>query len=212
MNAGFDFYRVGTELELNALSQYYHTIQSTLPGLIEKEKQRLEAKYGNHLKLSEIDNPRCQVDVVYPGMLWNPFITSVWSVFESFVIDTAGLIQAKKQRTLGIADLSGASLDKAKKYFENILLFDFIPHAKDWKSLQDILLVRNAIIQSNGRTNRLKGSAKKKIAALASKNSGLSIHQDLLVVNAVFAKNALEQVSSSMKDLADRYKVFDLEN
>lgn len=210
-----DLRLIDIKLELSALNDQFYIIESNVKRLIDEEHSKLEEKRGKGFfrdeedLISELQEVHHKIDIFYPRIFWSPFIVSVYSVFEASMLEIADELKDKKKVKLGIDDLSGNLLDKAKKYFEHILNFPLVVENEQWSKLKNLAVVRNAIAHTNGRIDRLKKTNKDKIYELEEKNIGISGWMNLLVIEPVFAKTCLDVVSVTVNDLCVRYKSYD---
>ncbi len=71
------------------------------------------------------DNYDHYVDFQLPRILCNPFLISLYTVYETTVTEIANLIQKKRGQTISLSDnRRGDFLDRARKYYEQELKFE----------------------------------------------------------------------------------------
>ncbi|MGZ8096705.1 MAG: hypothetical protein ACXWUD_10750 [Methylosarcina sp.] len=215
MKLNLDLRLIDIELELSALNDQFSIIESHIERLIKEKHKKLEEqringafKHEDDL-ITELEIVHHNIDIHFPRVFWSPFIVSVHSVFEASILEVAEELQRKKGIGISINDLNGSLLDKFKKYFDHILNFQLVTDNEQWRVLKELSIVRNAVAHANGRIDRLKLSAQKKIQQLEESNAGISNWMGLLVIEQMFAKRSLEVVSDTIGDLCARYKAYD---
>jgi hypothetical protein len=91
------------------------------------------------------------IEVALPRLFRGPFLISLYAVYESCVTEISGLIQKKKGIHISINDLKGDFLERAKKYFKDVLKFQVYSDSRSWDRITMLSVVRNAIAHANGR-------------------------------------------------------------
>jgi hypothetical protein len=136
-------------------------------------------------------------------------LVSLYAIYESAVTEIASLIQKQKSITISINDLRNDFLDRAKKYFKNILYFELCPVKIVWQRIAMLSVLRNAIAHANGRIEMLKPEIKRKIISWEKQKVGISLIDGFVIIEESFLRNTLELVSASLNDLIERYKKWD---
>ncbi|MGI9175843.1 MAG: hypothetical protein ACR2GR_11050 [Rhodothermales bacterium] len=143
---------------------------------------------------------------VLPRLLVNPFVFSLWALYERLIIDLAELIRDEKQASLALGDIKGKYLiDRIEKYFTYVLDFP-LGYTEELKSKLSLLgQLRNAIAHGNGRSSTLN----KKLAGRVRQGeiAGLSRSEygDLILVDLDYAKEAFEVVRTHLRLLIRHY-------
>jgi hypothetical protein len=141
-------------------------------------------------------------DIALPRMLRGPFIVSLWAVFESGVIEIGEYVREKEGKVLRQNDIRGEGmLERAKKYYEHILKFPFIDDQRNWQTLKMVNTIRDAIAHSNGRLDRVKPDAAKKIKEWVNANLGITAEGDLLILSKAFVENAYLTINGCIQGL-----------
>lgn len=212
-----DFRLLDVRLELLALEDFLAVIEKEMKSLKQSEESKLEATIEEE-NLSP-DDPdwheahyACDemVDFVLPRFFRGPFLVALYAVYEAAVTEIAGLIQAKKQQALSLDDIRGSFLDRAKKYFKDILQFELCSDNTAWERIKMLSELRNAIAHTNGRVKLLPEKAQERVRAWERKGIGIGTTvDDYIIVSSTFLQKTFEIVRSSLEDLVERYKTWD---
>jgi len=216
MKINLDFRLLDVSLELHALEDHYELIEKQLSHLIHTEKVSLD-KYRKNENLTpedpEWDFARQEydrkVEFLLPRFFWGPFVVSLYAVLETSVLEIARLLQQSQKQGIGINDLRGDFLERAKKYYKNVIKFELCGDTNTWQRIKILAEVRHAIAHANGRLDMLNENAKKKIKALEKQNLGISTYYNYILLDSCFAKETFTKVRSLLKSLVDRYKEWD---
>ena len=134
---------------------------------------------------------------------------SLYAVLETSVIEIARLIQQTQKQGIAINDLRGDFLERAKKYYKNVLKFELCSDDNAWQRIKILAEVRHAIAHANGRLDMLNENTKRKIKALEKQNLGISSYYNYLLVDSYFAKETFSKVRFLLESLVERYKEWD---
>lgn len=116
--------------ELNATGRHITLFERQLPSIIKRE----EEKAYRHIREERMNMDDGEADLirqelydltenVLPRYFRNTILVTTWSIFESAIIDIAKKLQSERLKTLGIDDLKGDFIERAKKYFHHIVGF-----------------------------------------------------------------------------------------
>ena len=211
MSINLDFRLLEVSMELIALEKHLELIESQI------EQQQKEAQSVMEAKIFELgldsetewDLPRQEfcyyVDSVLPRVLRNPFLVSLFAVYESAVTEIAKLIQAREGTKTSICDLNGRVLKRYKKYYENVLQFQLSLGNDSWQRLILLSDLRNVIAHTNGRLDLVDKRARKEILMTA----GVKDELGYLVVEGDFLKETFALVKEDLEGLIRRYKEWD---
>ncbi len=216
MKINIDFRLLDVSLELDALHEQYELIEKQIEHITQEEKKALDdyrrtnnitPEYGEwDISRQEYEH---KVEFLLPRIFWSSFIVSLYAVFETSVIEIAGLIQKNLKQGLSINDLRGNFLKRAKKYYSNVINFELHNDDKAWQRINILTDVRHIIAHANGRTDMVNDDIKKNLKELEKKNIGISSFYNYLLIDSIFAKDTLTSVSSMLKNLVERYKEWD---
>ncbi len=179
--------------ELNATERYISLFEGQLPILVKQE----EDKALDRIREERLDMDDGETDLirqelydltenVLPRFFRNAILVTLWSIFESAMIDIANELQSAQQRALGIDDIKGDFLERTNKYFRHIVNFPLNVSGKEWQRINMLKVLRNAIAHCNGRfENITKDKDKKEIRKWEKANIGISVE---MFGNLMFSK------------------------
>jgi len=216
MKIKVDFRLLDISLELHALEDHYELIEKQLLHLGEAEKSALD-EYRRKENLTPEDpewdlaRQECEqkVEFLLPRFFWAPFIVALYAVFETGVTEIARLLQKSHAQEIGIDDLRGDFLERANKYYKNILKFTLCDDDKTWQRIKMLAELRHAIAHANGRLDMLKEKSRRKVRAWEKQKIGISSYYNYLLIDSAFAKETLTQIRFSLESLVERYKDWD---
>lgn len=148
-------------------------------------------------------------DFLLPRFFRSPFLISLYAVYESAITEIAALIQKKKGIEISINDLRGDFLDRAKKYFKDVIDFPFCSDKKAWQRITMFVEIRHAIAHANGRIEMLKLKTRNNLKTWEKQKVGISSMDGFVVIEEGFVRDTLSLVSDSLNDLVERYKEWD---
>ena len=217
MNIDLDFRLLEVSLELGTLEDQLELIEKHIAHRQKLEKLRLQTEIKKR-KLNS-DDPEWhdayqtyydKIGFLLPRFLRNPFLVSLYAVYEAAVIEIAQLIPKKKDLALSLDDIRGNDfLDRSKKYYKHIILFDLYKDNSDWQQIKMLSELRNAIAHTNGRIEMLKEKTRDKIRIWEKSRIGVEDHYGYIVLDGDFLNKIFSLVKSSLHDLLDRYKEWD---
>jgi len=172
MKINVDFRLLDVSLELHALEDHYELIKKQISHLSHAEKASLD-EYRKKENLTPEDpewdfaRQECdhKVEFLLPRFFWGPFIVSLYAVLETSVIEIARLIQQSQKQGIAINDLRGDFIERAKKYYKNVLKFELCSDGNARQRIKILAEVRHAIAHANGRLDMLNENTKRKIKA-----------------------------------------------
>jgi len=110
---------------------------------------------------------------------------------------------------ISINDLRYDFLDRAKKYFKDVITFPLYSDKLTWDRINILSDLRNDIAHVNGRIEMLNEKRIKKISKLEKQQIGISSVNGFIVIEEEFLRSTLGLVSASLNDLVERYKKWD---
>jgi len=216
MKTEVDFRLLDVSLEIDALEDHYELIGKQISHLSHAEKAAFDEyeKKENltpedpkwHFARQECDR---RVEFLLPRFFWGSFIVSLYAVLETSVTEIASLIQKSQKQGIAINDLRGDFLERAKKYYKNVLKFELCSDDNAWQHIKILADVRHAIAHANGRLDMLYENRKKRIKALEKQNLGISLDFNYILLDSYFAKETFSKVRSLLLSLIERYKEWD---
>ena len=137
------------------------------------------------------------------------FIISIYSVFETSITEIAKLIQQTQNQKISINDLRGYFNERAEKYFDHILNFEYYRDTSFKIAIEILTEVRNAIVHANGRVEMLKEHNRQKLERWSKDNQGITFYNGYLFVEIDCARQIFNKVKLFLEDLVKRYKEWD---
>jgi len=213
MKVDLDFRLLDISLELSALEQHLELIGQQLSDLERQERLLLNAKH--HAEQLTPDDPdwhinhqeyQHRVNFLLPHFFNGPFLISLYAVLESAVTDVADQIQEKKGEKLSIDDLRGSFLNRAKKYYKNVLRFDLYNSQENWQRVQMLADIRHALAHTNGRFEMMNDGTQEKIRGWVEKGHSISVRSGFLIPEEDFLQETFEMVQAMLSGLTKRYK------
>lgn len=111
---------------------------------------------------------RSEIKDTLPRLIINPFILTLWSFFESTLIEMSTLCQKKTTSPLGIEDIKGNSIiDRVKKYFRHVLDSPIEILEKNQTELELVYAFRNILAHNNGKLDTLRRSVKNNLTSIS---------------------------------------------
>ncbi len=216
MSRDFDFRLFEISSELFALQQQLATIETQICNITEAAHNRLDDIMRDRRTCVEgpevneaIEEYVHHTEFMIPRFLRNPYLVSLYAVYESGVTEVATLVQKKKGQQIAMSDIKGAFLERANKYYSNVLGFELTCDSQTFDRIKILSMVRNAIAHANGRIEMLSGHVGKNIASLERRGIGLSVHYGYMVLAESLVQDLSVAVSTALEDLVVRYKRWD---
>jgi len=212
-----DFRLLEIESELFALDDHLNLIEEHIRNKEAFEKLKLQQKLKK-LNLTPSDpewheeqqNLDYIVDFLLPRLFRGPFLISLYAVYESAVIEIAKHIQKQKEIAFSFNDQKGENfLNKAKKYYNEIIEFQLYPSEVVWERIEMLSVLRNSIAHANGRLEMVKKKIQEKITNWEKKKIGIFSMYGFIIFEEGFLRDTLSLVSASLNDLVERYRKWD---
>ena len=188
--------------------------------LIEEGIERI--KKAEELKLRETELPpddpewdseRQQYEYLtedlLPRFFRGTFLVSLYAVYESAITEVARMIGSRKAHAISIDDLRGNFLDRASKFYKDILQFELWQDQKEQQRIRMLSDLRNTFAHANGRFEMLNDSSKKRVKHLTKTEDGIKVFSGYVVCDAKITSDIFLTVQNSLSDLVARYKKWD---
>lgn len=211
----FDFRLVGASLELYGLEEHLKLIENQIANI--QETAHLKARTYIREKCVTPDEPEWhiawqeydkRVDSL-PRIYRGPFLVALYAVYESIVTEIADLIQQKQGGKIGLNDLRGSFLERAKKYYKYLLRFELYKEEKVWQDVKILTEIRNAFAHANGRMGMLNKKSRDTIEKWERGKIGISTWSGYIMCDEEFVARLFAVVRGSLDDLIKRYKQWD---
>lgn len=216
MDILIDFRLLDVSLELFALEDHLEIIENQINRLSDSALIELEEyKLNGNLTPEDADWDQARlecdqrIECLFPRIFRGTFLVALYAVFETAVIEIAGLIQKAQKQEITLNDLRGDFLNKANKYYKNILRFELYRDNKAWQRIRMLAELRNAIAHANGRLDMVKKESQKKFKNWEKQAVGIHSYDNYLLVDSDFAKVTFNMVRQFLNDLVERYKEWD---
>lgn len=168
---------------------------------IETKKQELEndvtadeSDWGIFYQKYDIGEVRFKLSCT----LRNPFLVTLFSVYELVVVEIAELIQGKKFYS---EDIKGNFLDWSKGYYKDELRFQLMGDNERWKRLKLLSDLRNAIVHRFGRVDMVDEKTMERIR----KHRLFKGDFEYIVVSEPFLRETFAVVKEELEELMKRY-------
>ena len=116
----------------------------------------------------------------------------------------------KKGKEISLDDIRGSDFpDRAKKYYQHILMFELPQNDQSWERLKILADLRHAITHANGRLSMVKESRRKKIREWMERDIGIEDYYGDIIVSQSFVRETFDIVKDSLEDLLKRYSELD---
>jgi len=196
--------------ELYALEDYINSIESQLPDLIEKEKEKA---YQNRPENDPIEWQQKEqelyelIEDVLPRYFRNPIVVTLWAIFESAIIEIAKEIKDQQGLPIELDDIRGDFLERTNKYFNHIIKFSIDVHGSSWQQFRKFYLVRNAIAHGNGRLDNIKNREDLKTKlGLEKENTEIATEDGNIVCSPNFIRKTYSVVLDFLSNITERVK------
>ena len=225
----WDFRLLDLGLELDTLEAHMNMIEEHI------EQEAKSAKLKRDSKMQEFEAALCDaepddqagwlgemnladlehdhyVEFVLPRIFRNPFLVSLYSVYESAVTEIADLVQKKLGRKPFNKRQRGKFLDRIKEYYEATLDFQLSTNHQAWGRLGNLSHLRNAIAHGNGRVGLdiVWQETREGIQELLkNKEPEVKERFGYIIVRGDFLSKTYTLVKGDLDDLIDRYKKWD---
>lgn len=209
LNIILDYRFTEIESELYAVEQHRRALEDQLPAILDSQRLRirdeLKLEYGpeeGELRYQEETWVDVFIDYELPRLIRYPILVSLWAVYESAVFRIAKELQKSRGHAIGLNDLRGGVLERAKKYFEYVLTFPLTATDAELKWVGMLSLIRNAIAHGNGRRDAVRADIWKSIESWNQR--GIETDLEYLALSAEFVSEMVEVIDKSLSDLIQR--------
>ena len=196
--------------ELYALEDYIDSIESQLPVLIEKEKEKTYQNMPEYdsIEWHQREQSLCAlIEDVIPRYFRNPIVVTLWAIFESAIIEIAKEIKDQQGLPITLDDITGDFLERTNKYFNHIIKFPIDVRGSSWQHFRKFYLLRNAFAHANGRLDNIKNQDKlKNILGLDKENAEVMITDGNIICSPNFIKNTLCVVLDFLRNITEKVK------
>ena len=197
--------------ELYVLEQFMDCVESQLPDLIKKEKEKAyERLRDQSAEIDEYERDQINqklyslIDEALPRYFRSPILVSLWAIFESAIIEIAEEVKNQQKQVIKLKDINGDMLERANKYFNHIIKIPIETQDSSWTYLRMFYTLRNAMAHANGRLDNIK---KKEdvtdIKKWSKEKIGIAIINGNLFFSSEFVRKTHSVVFKVIKNLTD---------
>jgi hypothetical protein len=193
------------------LEQYVALVDAHLEDLKSKEAARIEAA----------TDPEDEADIqlmfhlkdrleegVTTRFLVASVIVAVWALYEAAVDEIAEYAQKRRGLSLKLSSVRGAFVDRARKYFDEVLKFPLHHVGADWDRLAALERLRHALAHGNGDLRHVQGDKLKPFAKWCSSTQGISVVAGrYVVIQPTFATDSVAFLKTLLDDLTNRTRL-----
>lgn len=205
----FDLRFVFIERELSALGDFLTIIEPQVKFLSDQDNVRTRAGWKEkgykwedadlQLELQELDE---RITNVFPRLLRNPFLVSVWATYENGVSEIANnLAQTGDVANPFTRKRDDNFIDAASKYFSGTLHRPLDVDAGRLDRLRTLVLLRNVIAHSNGEQRSMQPARRKAVIALLNHQPAIGTLADYFIASAEYVASAYADVAGSLRSL-----------
>ncbi len=209
----FDLRTLPVRAQAEALDDHRRLTESLIVELIARETAKTDETIQNGGFTPddpewqmEFDDLRYAVEYRIPQFLRGPHLLMAWAAYEASVTEIAeharGLLPTDPP-PLALDDLGGDFLSKARKYYHQVLRLGLIGSEGSWHKITILKDLRNVLIHSNGRTDRIRPSLLKKLEGW--EGIGVTTHYDDLTVSEELTRSISDAVASELRALVARF-------
>jgi ERCC4-related helicase len=106
-------------------------------------------------------------------------VMAVFAFFESSLFSICTSLQLRQQNQLTLSDISGAGINKFRKYLQKVCGINFNRLENEWSFLTDLAAIRNCLAHCDGDLRRYKN--RPQVEAIAKRSLEISIEEEHLV-------------------------------
>jgi hypothetical protein len=195
--------------ELYAIEDYLNSIESQLPDLIEKEKEKAYQSMPKNDPIEWQQNEQVLYELiedVLPRYFYNSIVVTLWAIFESATIEIAKEIKKQQSLPITLDDIRGDFLERTNMYFNHIVKFPIDVRGTSWQCFRKFYLLRNAIAHCNGRLDNIKNKGRDTILELSKGNLEIITTNGDIVCSSNFIRKTYSVVFDFLSDITERVK------
>ena len=146
-------------------------------------------------------------DGVTTRHLLNATLVTTWAVYETAVIEIAAYAQERLEIMLSMHDLNGGFVQRARRYFDDVLRLDLYPIDTDWTRLELLAKLRNILAHTGGTLRAMKPRDRVTVTQWSTAHPGVRIVRgNYLVLSHDFTDMARDTVDDLLTELVDRVR------
>ncbi|GAB5520352.1 MAG: hypothetical protein RhofKO_26030 [Rhodothermales bacterium] len=204
------------EANLKIVAQHLDLVQRLWEQEVETRNKNFDSFVSERLDMSDqrdeheayIEYQELQyfIQARLPLLTFNPFIVTVWALFESSMKEVTSLFERRIQPGLSLKDIKGKSfLDRINKFYAHVLDVELTISTGDQVSLQRLCQLRNAIVHHSSVASHLGGVLRSHIEADLIAGCNFSNCNTYVVVEASYASASYDIVAKHLRNVFNIY-------
>ena len=217
MNFFMDFRLIGISSDLAILEHHFEYIEEQEKEWLLTAEDIRDDLLGDLSSFSQDDRQaywqRAQgfyddyVEFRLPLILYNPFLVSLYAVYESAVTEIADLMQEKSGQKDSLADIKrGDFLNHARKYYRETLKFELSQNNQSWERIRILTEIRHAIAHANGHLDLVREGKRKQIKKWIEQDIDIEEYYGDIIVSGDFVRDTYDAVKGELESLIERFK------
>ena len=200
--------------ELWALGHYFVSLERDVLIVTDRARSRgeieeeYEEEYGGFspFALTLLQGQPELTQEVLPRLFRCSFLVSLWAVFESGTALCAEELRSANTTRLRLNDIRGDNfLDRAAKYFADVLGFQMLADQSVLPELKKLQTLRNAIAHGNGREGAVRDGLWRQIKGWSDElGSGVSTVGGNITLTKGFVRTLYQTVARALLSLVER--------
>jgi hypothetical protein len=202
------------ERELWALGEFLKVIEPQVTYLCDQDRIQTHARLSEQgytwddadlqLGLQDLDQ---RARIVFPRLLRNPFLVTLWAAYESGVAQIAADLARTTNTGLMLRDIRAHnSLDSAIKYYAEVVRTVLDLDNDRLGRLARLQALRNVVAHANGEQRAVSSERWNAVEKLLAGMPEVSVHDGYLIVSEEYLTAAYRDVSESLLDLIQRVR------
>jgi hypothetical protein len=201
-------------VEVFAIDDYYAELENQIEAIQKTQSLKIDALIRQenltpedaewHIAYQEYSH---LVDFLLPRFFRGTFLVSLYALYESVVTEIAGLICKKQPRLKSLSAFKRKErlsfLEKARKYYAEVLKIELCPDGTTWDRLQMLSALRNAFAHTNGRVERLYQENRAVVEDIIRRVPDVNIHSGYITFGKAFVSETAHGVVSELTRLID---------
>jgi hypothetical protein len=154
------------------------------------DKKNIEKRYHEEIaRLSENVHPRMKeligenynedyfiIDEIFARQMRYSVLVTIYTILEMALNDLCNQLRRINELAVELDDLTGAGIDRAKRYLKKVCQIDFPDQSREWNEINKLNKIRNCIVHTQG--NILEAKNTEELKNIVTNTKGLSIERD----------------------------------
>ena len=202
--------------ELATLQHYHELVERELPAII--AARGLPAWNGKgptpgRIAIAQIY--QMIVDDMLPMVLRGPLLISLWSIYESSLIEMAEFLRVPANLSFGLVDRKLPKhikpppvgiISRGLYIYETELGLNLFVNQQEEQQIRGLYGLRNILAHAGGRRRSSVSTDWNRVKAWASQESGVQMSRDRIWVEAEFVRVQIERVQSATSHIVQQVR------